>query len=264
MPFVQSVDDKRVYYEVVGDGEYTVVLIPGWAAPPCSEIWSNQLELSSKYKILLIDLVGYGKSEKGRESNFIKLYGQDVKAVVEKLDLTNVILAGYSMGGAVMLEAEKLLSNRTIGLISIDSLLEGSTYEKMDEETTKKIIQPYEENFMQAIDNLFSTFMSDKISPKDIETWSKEIEKLDENEMISAITDMLKWDFTEVLKEINKPVKWIIAGRSLPDKELRDKHKKKYDTVFIEDVGHLVALEDPKIFNKVLDELIEELIVSSP
>ena len=90
------------------------------------------------------------------------LYGQDVKAVIENLDLTSVILVGYSMGGAVILEAEKLISDRTIGLIAIDSLISGGLYEGMDEISAKKLMQPYEDDFMQAVEDLFSRFMSDK------------------------------------------------------------------------------------------------------
>ena len=259
MPFFSSIDNKKIFYEVFGEGEITIILIPGWAAPHCKELWKYQLELSSKYRIVLIDLVGYGKSERGREFHSMQLYAQDVRAVVDSLDLTEVILAGYSMGGAVMLEAEKLLSDRTIGLIAVDSLIQNNAYEKMEEEVILNTIQPYEENFMQAIKNLFNVFMSDKIDQKDVELWIKDIEQLDKKEMISAITDLLRWDFKSVLKEINKPIRSMIASRTLPNEDQRELHKQLFDTVFIEGVGHLMAVEDPKQFNKVLDELVTKL-----
>ena len=264
MPFVTSVDNKRIYYEVVGEGEYPIILIPGWVAPHCSMIWKKQLELSSKYKIILIDLVGYGKSEKGREANFIHLYGQDVSAVAEELDLVKIILVGYSMGGAVMLEAEKLISERTIGLISVDSLVPGTGYEKLDEEVINQAIQHFKDNFLLAVNNLFKAFMSEKIDPNLIEEMMKDIEKLDKDEMINAYTDMLRWNFKDVLPNISKPIRSIIAGRTLSTKEQRELQEKYFKTVFVEDVGHLLAIEDPIAFNKVLDNLISELIELSP
>ena len=264
MPFVTSIDNKEIYYEIHGEGKHPIVLIPGWAAGPCSEIWNFQLELATKYKLILIDLIGYGKSEKGRDSNFIHLYGQDVKKVIEKLNLSNVILVGWSMGGAVMLEAEKLLAGRTIGLIAVDSLIQKSGYERLEEDRIKQAVQPFKDNFMQSINNLIGSFMSYKMDQKMIEDWLVEIEKLDSEEMIEAYSDILRWDMKELLSDIDKPIKSIVAGRTLSTEEQRELHKQLFDTVFIEDVGHLVAIEDPKAFNKVLDKLITELIEASP
>jgi pimeloyl-ACP methyl ester carboxylesterase len=168
------------------------------------------------------------------------------------------------MGGAVMLEAEKLLSDRTIGLIAVDSLIQKSGYERLEENIIKQAIQPYKENFMQAINKLIDSFMSEKIDQDMIKAWKKEVEKLDSEEMIKAFEDMLRWDMKDSLSEIDKPIRSIIAGRTLTTEELRETHKQLFDTVFMEDLGHLLALEDSEAFNKVLDEMISDLTKLSP
>ncbi len=122
MPTVTSIDGIEIFYEVLGEGAIALVFVSGWGTVTGMQAWKYQLLLSSKYRLVLLDLAGHGKSDKNRETYIMELSGQDVKSVVEKLDLRNIILIGYSMGGAVILEAEKLVSDRTIGLITTDSL----------------------------------------------------------------------------------------------------------------------------------------------
>jgi len=260
MPFIHSVDNERIYYEELGEGDITLVLVAGWLAPNGREIWKYQLSFASNYKLVLIDLAGYGKSGNERKTHTLELYGQDVKAVAEHLDLTNIILIGQSLGGAVILEATKLLLNRVVGLIPVDALIPDSTYSKMNEYEIEKMMQPYKEDFLEATSNLVDTLTSEKCSPKDIASWKKSIQLLDKDAMISALTELGKWDFEDVLPLIKPPIKSIMAGRTLPSKEQREKYLALIDAVFIEDIGHFMYIEDPPLFNKVLTEVIQELL----
>ena len=48
-------------------------------------------------------------------------FGEDVAAVIRKLDLRRVILVGHSMGGPAILEAAALVPDRVIGLVPVDT-----------------------------------------------------------------------------------------------------------------------------------------------
>lgn len=241
MPYASSIDNEKIYYEVLGDGDISLVFIGGLGVPTGRDFWTYQLEFASKYKLILIDLSGYRKSDNGRKIHTMQLYGQDVKAVVEELDLKDVILIGLSMGGAVILEAEKLIPERTIGLIPIDSLFidSPSFYTSHDEEQTEIFWKPYEE---------------------DLENYENDILTFDKRVVKSGSRELYKWDFRDILPEIEKPIKCKVAGRTLPTKEQQDRYAKIFDAVFIEDVGHLMIFEDPQRFNLVLDERIKELL----
>ena len=72
-------------------------------------------------------------------------FGEDVRAVAEAAEIRSVILIGHSMGGSVIAEAARLMSNRVIGLIGIDTL-ENIEY-PMTREELKKMIAPLKNNF---------------------------------------------------------------------------------------------------------------------
>jgi pimeloyl-ACP methyl ester carboxylesterase len=55
-------------------------------------------------------------------------FGEDVRAVIEALDLGEVVLVGHSMGGAVVLEAAQQLAGRILGILGVDTLVYDSTY----------------------------------------------------------------------------------------------------------------------------------------
>ncbi len=92
MPLVSSIDNENIYYEVLGDGDISLILVGGWLALTGREIWKFHLKFASKYTLVLIDLSGYGKSNNGRKRHTMQLYGHDIKAVVEKLNLNSIIL----------------------------------------------------------------------------------------------------------------------------------------------------------------------------
>jgi pimeloyl-ACP methyl ester carboxylesterase len=258
MPYVSSIDNENIYYEILGNGDISLVFVGGWLAPTGKETWKYQLDFASKYKIVLVDLSGYGKSSNGRKNHTMNLYGHDIKAVVEKLNLNAVILIGISMGGAVILEAEVLISTRTIGLIPIDSLFPESHYERRNEEEIANIMKPYEDDFGSASKNLLYSLISDKFNPKDVEDWENAIEQMDKDAMNSALRELVKWDFRDILLTIKKPIKCIVSQKTLPQENQRKRYTKIFDTVFINDVGHLMNLEDPEKFNSALNRRIEE------
>lgn len=258
MATITSIDGIEIFYDVIGEGDISLVFIGGLGARTGRKCWRFQLSLADEYKLVLIDLGGHGKSGKNRERYTMELYGQDIKAVIEKLDLDKVILIGWSLGGATILEAELLLSERVIGLIPVESLFPNSLYTKQDEEVVESVLKPYKEDFVKAYDNLIDSFISEKFDPKDVEDLHSNTPNLDERSMISALAELARWDMYDVLSEIKSPIKSIIAGRSM-EHYSKEEFEKNFDVVYIEGLGHLLVFEDPGTFNNVLLEVINEL-----
>ncbi len=192
MPKVKSKDDINIFYEVLGEGEITLIFIGGLGASTGREIWKHQLSLSSNYKLVLIDLAGHGRSDTYRENYTMQFFGQDINAVVENLQLKNIILIGQSMGGAAILEADKLISDRTIALIAIDSLKPNSTYTKMSENAIKESIKPFEENFEEAFGKMIKSMLSNKFDPKDIKFLEELAYRLDSRSIRSTMIELSK------------------------------------------------------------------------
>ena len=80
-----------------GDGR-PVVLISGW---PLSHVsWSAQTEAltDAGYRVVTYDRRGFGKSDPGDSYDYDALT-DDLANVIDDLDLTDVTLVGFSMGG---------------------------------------------------------------------------------------------------------------------------------------------------------------------
>jgi len=81
--------------------------------------------------------------EEGMVNNLA--FGEDVQAVTEASGSRRVILIGHSMGGSVIPEAARLMPDRVVGLIGIDTL-EDIEY-PMTREELEKMIAPLEKDF---------------------------------------------------------------------------------------------------------------------
>ena len=91
-------NDIELFYQDLGTGD-PVVLIHGW--PLSSAMWDYQLAELPKHNIRVIayDRRGFGQSSKPFDGYDYDTFADDLKAVLDELDLQNVTLVGMSMGG---------------------------------------------------------------------------------------------------------------------------------------------------------------------
>lgn len=88
----------KLHYTDQGQGQ-VVVLIHGW--PATYEMWEYQLAELPKHNLRVVAYTrrGFGQSSKTWEGNNYDTFADDLKAVLEELDLRDVTLVGFSMGG---------------------------------------------------------------------------------------------------------------------------------------------------------------------
>ncbi len=94
-------------FERKGNGKETLVLLHGFMEN--ISIWHEmESHLSEHFSLLKIDLPGHGQSKVIAEVQTMELMAEEVKKVLDKLNLTKVHLLGHSMGGYTSLAfAEK-------------------------------------------------------------------------------------------------------------------------------------------------------------
>jgi pimeloyl-ACP methyl ester carboxylesterase len=146
-----SRDGIPVSYEVHGSGEPALVFVHGWSCD--RSYWKQQLDyFAARHRVVTIDLAGHGDSGVGRKEWTIRAFGEDVAAVVEKLELADVVLIGHSMGGDVIVDAALQLAERVRGLVWVDAyntLGEPRTHEEAEE-----FIAPFREDYLTATRSL--------------------------------------------------------------------------------------------------------------
>ncbi len=61
------------------------------------------MDLSSHYRVLAYDNLGFGKSDKGHANYSVRFFTQVLRELIEREDLKKVTLVGHSLGGAIAL-----------------------------------------------------------------------------------------------------------------------------------------------------------------
>ncbi|GAA5130237.1 alpha/beta hydrolase [Alloalcanivorax gelatiniphagus] len=89
----------KVHVEDSGGSGRPVVLIHGW--PLSSESWSEQVRPlhAAGYRVVAYDRRGFGRSDKPSKGYDYDTLADDLDGVLSELDLTDVTLVGFSMGG---------------------------------------------------------------------------------------------------------------------------------------------------------------------
>src|SRR4051794_21195438 len=91
-------NEVKLYYQDIGEGQ-PIVFIHGW--PMSHEMWEYQVgDIALQgFRCVAYDRRGFGKSSKPLGGYDYDTLADDLRAVIEHLELENVVLVGFSMGG---------------------------------------------------------------------------------------------------------------------------------------------------------------------
>lgn len=98
MPLLDANDISLHFTDHGGEGR-PVVLIHGW--PLSGDSWSEQVPALTKagHRVITYDRRGFGGSDKPAEGYDYDTFADDLAGLLEALDLRDVTLVGFSMGG---------------------------------------------------------------------------------------------------------------------------------------------------------------------
>lgn len=118
-------DGSEIHVEFYGSPDAPpLILTHGWG--PNSMVWYYaKKQLADRYRLILWDLPGLGKSTKPKNRDYsMEKYARDLEAVLELVDRPALLL-GHSMGGMILLTFCRLfpaqLGSRVAGLILVDT-----------------------------------------------------------------------------------------------------------------------------------------------
>ena len=98
--YIKVATNVRLHITDAGEGR-PIVLIPGW--PLSDEMYEYQYNdlINKNFRVIGITLRGFGKSDKPYGAYDYNVHASDIKTVLKKLDIKDVVLGGFSMGGAI-------------------------------------------------------------------------------------------------------------------------------------------------------------------
>ncbi|MFH6997255.1 alpha/beta fold hydrolase [Flavobacterium sp. FlaQc-57] len=96
--YIETARNVKLYVKDYGKGD-PVILIHGW--PLSNEMWEYQIDflVENNYRVIAYDRRGFGKSSQPYNGYDYDTLTDDLKEIIEQLQLENVTLVGFSMGG---------------------------------------------------------------------------------------------------------------------------------------------------------------------
>jgi pimeloyl-ACP methyl ester carboxylesterase len=239
MPYLKISNAKekelQLYYEDLGDGD-AVVFVCGW--PLNHRMWEYQLtplrELG--FRCITYDRRGFGKSDQSLNNYSYDDLAEDLHALIENLNLQNVTLVGFSMGGGEVARycskysCEKiskivLISSVVPYMLKTDDNPDGVSLEQIQEFDTQ--IRDDRPAFMSTFGKMFFgiNFLSHPVS-QEILDWSLHMAlNSSQKATLACMQAFAKTDFRNELSSITVPALIIHgdADKTVPIKATSDK-----------------------------------------
>ncbi len=113
-----QVRNIKVAYIDEGSGDNTVLLIHGLGT--YAKGWMKNIDaLAENYRVIAVDLPGYGKSDKGYYQYTLDFYAQVLTELMDNLGIDKVTPVGHSMGGQIAMTLALDYSDRVEKLVLI-------------------------------------------------------------------------------------------------------------------------------------------------
>ncbi|MCX5658052.1 MAG: alpha/beta hydrolase [Candidatus Omnitrophica bacterium] len=258
---VLSADNVPIAYAVYGPAtDPTVVFVHGWSCD--SRYWHNQIPyFTKKYRVITVDLAGHGNSGFGRKVYTTEAFGQDVAAVLRKLDVKKAVLVGHSMGGEIILYAAKIAPERVIGLVGVDTLEDlGMVY---PDEVKNSIYEPIAADFVPEVQKFVRTMFPANADKALVEAVARDMSSAPQDVALSSMKEYFKVSDPELIKDLKVPLKSVNADLWPTNVEGNKKLVLSYEMALMKGHGHFIMLEDPSQFNALLEQMINRVLVET-
>ncbi len=255
-----------------GDGR-PVVLVHGW--PLARDSWSAQTSALTEagYRVVAYDRRGFGGSDPGDSYDYDAL-ADDTANVIDDLELTDVTLVGFSMGGGevaryVSKHGESKLHSIVFAsavppyLMKTDDNPDGPLTEDAAGEMQSGLEASREEFFPGFVEQFYSAGEDLKATKQQVDEAVAMCLKSDENAALGCMKSFATTDLREDLTKVTVPA-LIIHGDSDGVVPFEGSGKRTHEAlegselVLIEDAPHGLNVTHPEEFNKALLAFLEK------
>jgi non-heme chloroperoxidase len=231
----------------------TLVFVPGWTMP--ARLFHAQVStFSASHRVVAIDPRGQGESEVPQTGYTLDRRAQDIAEVLTALDLTNVVLIGWSLGVLESLHvANSSASSRIAAYVLIDNSVGEATPPKGDPNffpnlrsqrhaTVEKFVRGM---FKSTPSSAFIAFITEQAQRASVE-----------NSIALLSYPKPREYWRDSLYAISKPVAYFVTPRFFAQ---ADAVAAKRTGAFIKkfpNAGHALFVDEPQAFNAALSEFL--------
>ena len=169
--------------------------------------------LKQDYQIIRMDLRGHGESYLGNDEVNIDLYVDDLKNLLNDLNLDNVDLIGFSLGGAVALDFSLKYPE------NVSSLVLMSSFSKSDEYLTN-IFTQFKDALKNSFEDFYDLILPMVLCPEVIDDNREALDQIREfasktantDAYIKAVDACMEFDVDDSLSKIEVPT-LVMSGK---------------------------------------------------
>jgi len=255
-----KVNNVTIAYNQYGNGDTTLLFVHGWCIN--KEYWNDQSKyFGDKYKVVALDLPGFGGSGKNRTEWTFENYADDINEFIKAEELKNVILIGHSMSGDILLLIDTKYPGSVIGIVGVDNLKKPG--EKFSEEENRQI-----EGFFAMMNNSFSetveVYTKGNLFPPSADTSivNRVIQDFKNNDSVIAIKVLGSlFDVSQKERDMMQQLKHTLYLVNSDSDTTHIDSLKKYckasaEVVYVHGTGHYPMIEKPAEFNSALENVI--------
>ena len=260
-------DSRTISFTDSGGTGTPVVLLH--AFPLNAKQWDGQIEsLSERFRLIAPDFQGFGGSTAPSDEAAYSMdsYADDVAAVLDKLGLDKVVLAGLSMGGYVAFAFLRRNRDRVSALVLADTKADADPPEAKEKRTNQQA-QVRAEGTAGLIEGLSGALLGEPTrekKPDVVEATKKLMAENPPEGFIGALEAMKnRPDSAGELAQITVPTLVVVGENDgvtpVAASEALNQGIPGSKLVVIPESGHLSNLEAPEAFNGALAEFLGTL-----
>jgi len=248
---------SRLYYEVAGAGEPTLILLHGGMLD-CT-MWDEQFELLARsHRVVRYDASAHGRSILPPEAYWDHA---DLRVLMDHLGIDRAILVGLSMGGRVAIDMALEEPSRVQGVVAISSGLGGYRFgSNFHLNNRKMMIAAWKSGDFDAVVEAFQREWTDGPfrAPDEVDPKVRERVRMMARGTVQSVMEgrSLFPPAIERLGELDVPMLVVVGELDMPGiHEIADllvAANPQAELVAIPGVAHMVNLEAPERFNELL------------
>lgn len=270
------VKNINVAYIDQGTGDQVLLLIHGLGSN--AKGWIRNIPVLAKnYRVIALDLPGYGKSDKGYYDYSMEFYAQVLKGFLLELNINKAVFVGHSMGGQIAITSalknpeivEKLVLISPAGFERFtegegDWMIGAVTEEFVHDTPIRNIDMNVHSNFYQMPED--AGFMTtDRIAVRQADDFSDYCYSVSRN--VAAMINGPVWADLDKIKQPTLmlfgendgliPNPYLHGGYTRDVAEIGKNSIPNSQLILLHDCGHFVQFEQAEQANKAILDFVQ-------
>ncbi|MFC3418715.1 alpha/beta fold hydrolase [Salinicoccus hispanicus] len=266
---IETKNGNKIHVEDYGSGQ-PIVFLHGW--PANNRMFEAQsLSVVEKgYRYIGIDYKGYGGSDITADGYSYGDIADDIQQVVETLDLKNIVVVGFSVGGPIALKyAVKYNSDNLNKMILISpaapSFVQQDGYDYgMKKAEVDELIEGLKQDRPKALGEFGENFFSSNVeNSKDYKTYFHGLVSTSSLIATVKLAESLRdADLREEIKDLDLPI-FGIHGKEdavcpIEFSDVLEDTLPNYTLHKVDDAGHAIFHEKQDEVNQLINDILKK------